>query len=435
MAPISLDPNADTSFWVAQRGPVKHKKVEFKVLANALSANSYWGRFLRHMSGASGFKPNDTHIEDTGITVVAVEIVLRGMHQDYHRRKNNIHGPNSSDESSVEGQVNNDESVTANGASSATDGAPGFDAASLANQTPADDGASSSPEIMDVGVYFPHELFKADIDDVWGVTALINLVIAGKKHKGKFDVDRKVVEPWFIKWRETSFKTFSTQADFEKVLFPTFAFNDSEGFLQATKWLCQRTSVGNIAEYNPFVHSHGTQWYLHLHLPPTVICKSPTFSYLLLTYTDGKTAWVRIARSRLRTKVSNEIWSIIRGEDGWLLHSDKCTCWVVAHYNYLKALEKAGVLCPELDHKKSIMELVERMKTVEYDEPLNACIKCSKANITRNLQEAIHVGSTCKGVSIPESMKCDKQERRRKWLQDPPLSRAALAEAMSGMRL
>lgn len=225
--------------------------------------------------------------------------------------------------------------------------------------------------------------------------------------------------PWLnrgIKWRETSFKTFNTQADFEKVLFPTFAFNDSKGFLQATKWLCQRTSIGNIAEYSPFVHSQGAEWYTHLHLPPTVIGKSFTLFNLLLTYSDGTTAWIRISRGRLRTNVSDEIWSIIRGAEGWLLHSGKCTCWVVAHYNYLKALEKVGVLCPELDHKKSILELVERMKTVDYGEPFNACIKCSEANINSKLQDAIKVGSAFIGVSISESLKCGEQERLRKRL-------------------
>lgn len=87
------------------------------------------------------------------------------------------------------------------------------------------------------------------------------------------------------------------------------------------------------------------------------------------------------------------------------MHSDKCACWVVAHYNYLKALEEAGVLCPELDHKKTIMELVKLMETVEYEEPLNACVKCSNANITSHLDEAIRVGRSFKGISIDESLR------------------------------
>ncbi|KAK7729229.1 urea permease [Diaporthe eres] len=305
MAPTSLDPNADTLVRVVQRGPVTFKQTEFKVLAAAISVCRYWEAFIRHMNGTSGFKPNNTHVEDTGITIVAVEIVLRGLHQAYHHRQSNSGSPNEGDENSVEGQVTNNESVTVS-----------------------DGGAAPPLGAMDVDVYFPQELVKADIDDVWGVLALVNLEIVDKSHKGKFDLDRKVVESWFLKWRETSFATFNTQTDFEKVLFPTFAFEDSKGFRLATKWLCQRTSVGNIAEYSPMVHSQGTQ-------------------------------------------------------------CDKCACWVVAHYNYLKALEEAGVLCPELDHKKTIMELVKRMKTVEYEEPLNACMKCSKANITSHLGEAI----------------------------------------------
>lgn len=62
------------------------------------------------------------------------------------------------------------------------------------------------------------------------------------------------------------------------------------------------------------------------------------------------------------------------------------------------------MLCPELDHKKTIMELVERMETVEYEEPLNACVKCSNANITTNLRAAIQVGSAYEGINIPHSL-------------------------------
>lgn len=277
MAPISLDPNADTLVRVTQRGPVGFKSVDFMVLAAALSSSPYWSVFLRHINGARGLKPNRTHVEDTGITVDSVEIVLRALHQAYHQRKSTGHG-----HSSTEGQVESNESVATGGASNEKDGAPGFDAASLANASPpanqsvvGNGEAVSRPDSMDVNAYFPQELFKADIDDVWGVAALVNLEIFGKTHKGKFDIDWTVVQPWFLKWRETSFMTFNTQADFEKVLFPTFAFEDPKGFRFATKWLCQNTSVGNIAEYSPLVHSQGTRWYLHLHLPAEVMCKFP----------------------------------------------------------------------------------------------------------------------------------------------------------------
>ncbi|KAG6355781.1 hypothetical protein INS49_003747 [Diaporthe citri] len=302
MAPTFLDQDADTMVRVVQRGPVESKQTEFMVLAAAISISRYWEAFIRHMNGTSGFKPNNTHVEDTGITIVAVEIVLRGLHQAYHHRKSNSGGSNEGDANSVEGQVTNNESVTVG-----------------------DGGAVPTLGPRDVDVYFPHELLKADIDDVWGVLALANLDIVGKSHKGKFDVDRTVVDSWFLRWRETSFATFNTQTDFEKVIFPTFAFEDSKGF-------------GSRDE-------------------------------MAVPENQSK---IRTMRNQLRVKVSDKIWSVIRGHDGWLLHSDKCACWVVAHYNYLKALEKAGVLCPELDRRKTIMELVELMETVEYEEPLNA---------------------------------------------------------------
>lgn len=422
MAPISLDPNADTVIRVIQRGPVKLKQIEFKVLTAAISASPYWKAFTRHMDGTSGFKPNMTHIEDTGITVTAVEIVLRGLHQAYHHRKSGSGDSNNEgDEINVEGKVGSNESANTSGAGDEQNGALGFDGLSLTDKAPAnvnssdkvkralpiDGGATLPVGPPDVDVYFPKELSEADIDDVWGVLALVNLKIAGEKHKGKLDVDWTVVRPWFFKWRKTNFATFNTQAAFEKVLLPTFAFDDEIGFLQATKWLCLRTSVGNINEYSPLVFSQGTTWYLHLHLPKGVMCKFPCSLKLPSPYTDSEAAHIRVERSRHRARVSNQVWSIIRGPGGWLLNSDKCTCWIVAHYNYIESLEEAGVLCPELDHKKTIMELVKRMQTVEYEEPLHACMRCSNANIASHLKSAIQIGSSFPGVSIAKSLERD----------------------------
>lgn len=279
MAPTSLDPNADTEIRIIQRGPVEPKQTDFKILAAAVSPSPYLKAFLRHMNGASGFRPNKTHIEDTGITVAAVEIVLRGMHLEHRRRKSHGHSPspNNGVQSSTEGQVNS--------------GAPGFDAATLGSQSPAnsgtsdeaekalpkDDGAVGTRDPVDMDVYFPSELQDVGIDDIWGVLALLNLDTLGKEHRGKFDVGCPVVQEWFLKWREANFPAFNTQVDFEKLLFPTLAFDDSLGFRLATKWLGQNTSIGNISEYSPFVHSQGTEWYLHLRLPAGVMCKSSTF--------------------------------------------------------------------------------------------------------------------------------------------------------------
>lgn len=241
---------------VIQKGPVKYKKVKYKVLAAALSASPYWGSFIRHMNGASGLKPNPKHIEDTGITVVAVEIVLRGLHWLYHKRESM-----RTTASSTEAGVKSSEPAKTSAS------------AKIEESSPEKNEGLSPREPSDVEAYFPPELKKIGIDDVWGVLALINLNFDGKEHKGKFNVDSNVVVDWFHWWRESNFATLNTQADFEKVLFPTFAFRDEEGFRDATKWLCQRTSVGNIQEYSPFVHGQGTQWYLHLHLPKDVICE------------------------------------------------------------------------------------------------------------------------------------------------------------------
>lgn len=377
---ISLDPNADTLVCITQKGPVEFDKKEYKVLAAALSASPYWGSFIRHMNSASGFKPNKEHIEDTGITIVAVEIVLRGLHRLY-RKKESMRTTASSTETGVKS------------------GEPVKTSASAKTEksSPEKNEGLSPREPSDEEAYFPPEQKKVDIDDVWGVLALINLNFDGKEHRGKFNVDSNVVVDWFHWWRKTNFATFNTQADFEKVLFPTFAFQDGEGFRYATKWLCKRTSAGNIQEYSPLVHTQGTQWYLHLHLPKSVICESSRPSKLTSLYSDSKTAQIRIARSKLRREISNEIWSIVRGEGGWLSNA-KCDCWVVAHYNYLNALKEAGVLSPELDRKKSIKELVQSMRKVEYKEPLNPCRKCSTAQITCHLKSAIQIAKSFKGL-------------------------------------
>jgi len=256
------------------------KKTEFKVLAAAISASPYWASFIKHMSGASGFKPNSTHIEDTGITVVSVEIVLRGLHQSYHQRE-----LTRTFASNVEGRADCNEPVDMGEASNTKNEALGSGTAIRADQPPANisisgeatnplpekGGPTSSLSPFNVQARFPPELSEADIDDVWGVLALVNLSFG--EHKGKFDVDWSVVRPWFLEWRETTFATFRTPDDFRKVLFPTFAFLDPKGFCHATKWLCQNTSVGNIEEYSPLVHGQKTQWYLHLHLPKDVMCE------------------------------------------------------------------------------------------------------------------------------------------------------------------
>lgn len=427
MAPISLDPNADTLVRVIQKGPVKVKETVFKVLAAALSASPYWKSFITHMDGASGFKPNKTHVEDTGITIVAVEIVLRGLHRSYHRRQSNSAGLKNSAESTVEGKAKDTELVTTGDASSGENGILRSGATSLENRPPVninvsvkvddplpeDDDLDLPPDLRDMEVYFPHELSKSKIDDVWGVLALVNLDVDRKKKQGKFGVDWTVLRPWFFKWRETKFATFKTKEEYEKVLFPTFAFHDSAGFSYATKWLCRNTSVGNIEEYSPQVHSQGTVWYIHLHVPKNIMCECTTlFAIASSTHTHCKIAQIRIARSQLRVKVSEAIWSIVRGLNGWLSEA-KCDCWIVAEYNYLKALEEAGVLCPELDHKKTIVDLVERMGKVEYEEPLDPCIRCSNTNITSHLRSAIQAASFCKEVSIPEPSESGKQKELR----------------------
>lgn len=263
-----------------QGGPVKFKQIEFKVLTAAISVSSYWNTFVLYKNGTAGIAANATNVEDTGITIVAIEIVLRSLHRAYYNKVGKAQG---SDE-----QLKSSESVASGEASIGHKAAAGSGVACLPNQAPADISAPDEATVVQledpkgVEAHFPQRLWSVDIDDVWGVLALVNLGSPSSEYPGKFDVDWTVVSPWYRVWRRASFATFNTQPDFEKALFSAFAFKDEEGFKSATRWLCQNTSVGNIAEYSPLVHSQGTQWYLHLHLPREVICESlnpfPRFS-------------------------------------------------------------------------------------------------------------------------------------------------------------
>lgn len=62
------------------------------------------------------------------------------------------------------------------------------------------------------------------------------------------------------------------------------------------------------------------------------------------------------------------------------------------------------------------MELVELMKTAEYEEPLDPCLKCSKANITSHLRSAIRVALGCEAVldRILPAPFTDEPKRSRK---------------------
>lgn len=356
------------------------------------------------MEDGPGLRGTHIHTEDTGISVNSVEIAVRALHQKYH--------------------LENNASTTKEAESQRT----------LAKDTSA---------------FFPAELFKVDSYDVWGVMALVNLevrdftevrtigngkVVIEKEwdditHRGKFLIDSGIVRGWFREWRSKTSCTYVAQDQFEQILFPTWAFQDEEGWAQTTAWLCRNTSTGQIAEYSPFIHGDQARvsqdYYTHLHLPKSVIgkfpCTSRCFCSLLTGYWWGNLAAIRQFRNQLRCRTSDTIWNIVRGEGGFLSNA-VCRCRVVATYNYLSVLEERGILVPELNRKKTVNQIVQGLRDVEYLEPASACIKCCSNTIQKNLAAARDVGSSFDGLTlectssrktyIPDGESMDDRPRR-----------------------
>lgn len=102
-------------------------------------------------------------------------------------------------------------------------------------------------------------------------------------------------------------------------------------------------------------------------------------------------AAVRRMRNQLRTEVSNQIWDIVRGDNGFLSGAG-CFCRVVATYNYVSSLEKVGILEPELSRKKTVWQVMQLLRRVEYSEPAAACIRCCSKTIQANLKAAQRIG-------------------------------------------
>jgi hypothetical protein len=225
------------------------------------------------------FRPGgdlDEHAEDTVISATSFEIVLRALHLDYHTdfhaSEDEAAGGESGPATSTLKEEERDEYKADECKSPAK-----LDATTT--KSPIFGGATNRKPPAQLERYFPKELFEVPISDVWGVLLLSNFKTCGVEYKAKLDVDRKLLQPWFCKWRETSLPTFSKQHDFEFILFPTFAFNDAKGWFHVTEWLCKHTGRGQIEEYSPFRNNAAMDSYRRLHLPKEVIGKPLQSSY------------------------------------------------------------------------------------------------------------------------------------------------------------
>lgn len=119
------------------------------------------------------------------------------------------------------------------------------------------------------------------------------------------------------------------------------------------------------------------------------------------------TARIRVARHQLYVHLEKEVWSLARGKGGWLSEYATCACRVVAAYNYRKALQAAGVVerkafhyTDRLDPSKTIVELVECLDKVDYEEPLYPCTDCTAVRVKERLEVAKQVATDFKGLCL-----------------------------------
>lgn len=274
MAPIILDPDSDTTVYLIEMGDQESvNRIEFRVRAAALGRNSYWNNLLDNTNGSVGFQASgelDEHAEDTVISATSVEIVLRALHLDYHTNLNVSEDEASCGGSGPAASIRKEEEQDEYKPNECEPPAELNDGTTRTSKSSDCGEATDHKQPVQLERYFPKELFEVPISDVWSVL-LSNFETCGVEHKAKLDVDRKLLQPWFYKRRETNVPTFSQQHDFESVLFPTFAFNDAKGWAHVTEWLCKHTGRGHIEEYSPFRNNAAMDSYRHLHLPKEVI--------------------------------------------------------------------------------------------------------------------------------------------------------------------
>lgn len=214
------------------------------------------------MHDKTGLRGTHIHKEDTGITLKAVEIVLRALHHNFHVK------------SCAKTETRAEQS----------------------NASMKEDHVKETNDSTEGDKAFPDELLKVDAYDIWAVIALVNVNVSdftevpqrkdnrtvpskdwtkSIEFRGKFLVDSHIVRAWFLEWRTRMLRTLDTQAKNEQMLFPFWAFQDEAGWRYTTQWLCRNTSTGQIAEFSPFIRGEKARasrdYYQHLHLPKYVI--------------------------------------------------------------------------------------------------------------------------------------------------------------------
>ncbi|KAI8946271.1 hypothetical protein F4801DRAFT_583575 [Xylaria longipes] len=95
----------------------------------------------------------------------------------------------------------------------------------------------------------PAERYIFSIDQVWRVLTLVSVKAGQHFLRGRYNVPSSVLRNWFSAWFDRHAK-ITTQYVYQTLLYPAFAFRDSESFAAVTKWLAYN-ATDKIQDRNP----------------------------------------------------------------------------------------------------------------------------------------------------------------------------------------
>jgi hypothetical protein len=178
-------------------------------------------------------------------------------------------------------------------------------------------------------------LASVSIAELWHV-----LLVA---HKHGFDPKR--LSGWFVKWYGANRdQAESYLLSRRQMLFPCFAFEHTEAFLQLTKWMVYN-SQDNLVDHIPAKVTH--QLFTH-----------DSRDTARLTF-SASVEQLHAARGRLRTFLHERLFTRV----GEILSKANCDCKEYAVFHYLRELREICVWPLEDELRKaSISEIPRRMQ-------------------------------------------------------------------------
>ncbi|KAI0452011.1 hypothetical protein F5B21DRAFT_355576 [Xylaria acuta] len=118
--------------------------------------------------------------------------------------------------------------------------------------------------------FLPGEFDLLPIKEIWGALTLVSVKAGQHYRRGRYNVPSSVLRKWFSAWFNNHIK-IASQDEYEKLLYPAFAFRDSESFATITKWLAYN-AVGQIQDRNPLMEGKSLPHsYDDMHLPEDIL--------------------------------------------------------------------------------------------------------------------------------------------------------------------